>query len=132
MIKGKINFEKKALFCNPYNFERGENFMISKNEMPDCPVATTVKLIGSKWKLLILRNLLARPWRFNELKKNLSPISHKVLTESLRSMEEDGLVARKIFDTRPRSVEYSLTELGLSLKPVLLEMEKWGSSYKNQ
>ena len=106
--------------------------MISKNEMPDCPVATTVKLIGSKWKLLILRNLLARPWRFNELKKNLYPISHKVLTESLRSMEEDGLVARKIFDTRPRSVEYSLTELGLSLKPVLLEMEKWGSSYKNQ
>ena len=75
--------------------------MISKNEMPDCPVATTVKLIGSKWKLLILRNLLARPWRFNELKKNLFPISHKVLTESLRSMEEDGLVARKIFDTRP-------------------------------
>ena len=106
--------------------------MISKNEMPDCPVATTVKLIGSKWKLLILRNLLARPWRFNELKKNLSPISHKVLTESLRSMEEDGLVARKIFDTRPRSVEYSLTELGLSLKPVLIEMEKWGNSYKNQ
>ncbi|MBR2208929.1 MAG: helix-turn-helix transcriptional regulator [Synergistaceae bacterium] len=105
--------------------------MLSKNEMPDCPVATTVKLIGSKWKLLILRNLLARSWRFNELKKNLSPISHKVLTESLRSMEEDGLVIRKIYETRPRSVEYSLSELGLSLKPLLIAMEEFGKNYKN-
>ena len=104
--------------------------MLSKNEMPYCPVATTVKLIGSKWKLLILRNLLLRPYRFNELKKNLSPISHKVLTESLRSMENDGIVARRIYETRPRSVEYYLTELGLSLKPMLLEMEKWGNFYK--
>ena len=103
--------------------------MISKDEMPDCPVATTVKLIGSKWKLLIMRNLLARPWRFNELKKSLAPISHKVLTESLRSMEQDGLITRKIYPTIPKSVEYSLTDLGLSLKPVLLEMENWGKSY---
>ena len=104
--------------------------MLSKNEMPDCPVATTVQLIGSKWKLLILRNLVTRPYRFNELKRDLAGISHKVLTESLRSMEADGIVTRKVYDTRPRSVEYSLTELGQSLKPVLLEMEKWGTSYK--
>jgi len=106
--------------------------MISKNEMPDCPVAATVKLIGSKWKLLILRNLLARSWRFNELKKNLSPISHKVLTESLRSMEEDGLIIRKIYNTRPRGVEYSLSGLGLSLKPLLTAMEDFGKYYKKQ
>ncbi len=106
--------------------------MISKNEMPDCPVATTVKLIGSKWKLLILRNLLVRPWRFNELKNNLSPVSHKVLAESLRSMENDAIISRKVYETKPRSVEYSLTELGISLKPVLLEMEKWGIFYKTQ
>ena len=106
--------------------------MISKNEMPDCPVATTVKLIGSKWKLLILRNLLVCPWRFNELKNNLSPVSHKVLAESLRSMENDAIISRKVYETKPRSVEYSLTELGISLKPVLLEMEKWGIFYKTQ
>ena len=104
--------------------------MLSKNEMPDCPVATTIQLIGSKWKLLILRNLLARPYRFNELKRDLTGISHKVLTESLRSMEADGIVVRKIYETRPRSVEYSLTELGRSLKPILLEIEKWGMNYK--
>ena len=64
--------------------------MMTKEELPECPVATTVQLIGSKWKLLIMRNLLARPWRFNELKKSLEGISQKVLTDSLRSMEEDG------------------------------------------
>ena len=106
--------------------------MIAKHEMPDCPVATTVNLIGSKWKLLIIRNLLARSWRFSELKHNLPGISHKVLTESLRSMERDGLVVRSINELiKPRSVEYSLTELGLSLKPVLIEMENWGNYYKN-
>ena len=106
--------------------------MLAKNEMPDCPVATTVKLIGSKWKLLILRNLLAGSCRFNELKNSLRGISPKVLTESLRSMESDGLVTRTIYETRPRSVEYALTELGLSLKPILLEMEKWGLFYRSE
>ncbi len=106
--------------------------MLKKDDMPDCPVATTVNLIGSKWKLLILRNLLSRPCRFNELKRNMPGISHKVLTESLRSMENDGIVKRKIYETKPKSVEYSLTELGLTLKPVLLEMEKWGNFYKSK
>lgn len=68
--------------------------MLTKEELPECPVATTVALIGSKWKLLIIRNLLQRPWRFNELKRDLTGISQKVLTNSLRSMEEDGLITR--------------------------------------
>ena len=70
--------------------------MLTKEEMPACPVATTVQLIGSKWKLLIMRNLLARPWRFNELRKDLDGISQKVLTDSLRSMEEDGIITRTV------------------------------------
>lgn len=75
--------------------------MLTKEEMPACPVATTVSLIGSKWKLLILRNLLARPWRFNELKKDLSGISQKVLTDSLRSLEDDGIVIRTSLSRGP-------------------------------
>lgn len=104
--------------------------MLTKEEMPACPVATTVQLIGSKWKLLILRNLMARPWRFNELWKDLEGISQKVLTESLRSMETDGLVARTVYPEVPPRVEYSLTELGQSLKPVLDAMKDWGEWYK--
>lgn len=105
--------------------------MIRKNELPECPAATTINLIGSKWKLLILRNLLVRSWRFNELKRNLDGISHKVLAASLRSMEQDGIIARKVHDTRPPTVEYSLTELGESLRPVLDAMHNWGNFYKD-
>lgn len=76
--------------------------MLTKEEMPACPVATTVALIGSKWKLLILRNLMARPWRFNELKKDLNGVSQKVLTDSLRSLEEDGIVTRTVYPGRCR------------------------------
>ena len=104
--------------------------MLTKEEMPECPVATTVALIGSKWKLLILRNLLARPWRFNELKKDLDGISQKVLTESLRSMDEDGLITRTVYPEVPPRVEYSLTELGESMRPILNAMSDWGSNYK--
>ena len=78
--------------------------MLSKEELPACPVATTVRLIGSKWKLLILRNLLSRPWRFNELKKNLEGISQKVLTDSLRALEEDGIVIRTVYPEVPPRV----------------------------
>ena len=106
--------------------------MLTKEEMPVCPVATTVALIGSKWKLLILRNLLQRPWRFNELKKSLVGISQKVLTDSLRSMEDDGLVTRTVYPEVPPRVEYSLTDLGRSLKPILDAMWSWGESYKAQ
>lgn len=104
--------------------------MLTKEEMPACPVATTVALIGSKWKLLIIRNLLARPWRFNELKKDLAGISQKVLTDSLRSMEADGIITRTVYPEVPPRVEYSLTELGKSLKPILDSMRAWGEAYK--
>ena len=104
--------------------------MLKKEELPECPVATTVQLIGTKWKLLILRNLLIRPWRFNELQKSLEGISQKVLTESLRSMESDGIVIRTVYAEVPPRVEYSLSELGKTLKPILDAMQVWGTEYK--
>ncbi|MBQ4401770.1 MAG: helix-turn-helix transcriptional regulator [Synergistaceae bacterium] len=104
--------------------------MIKREELPECPAATAIELIGSKWKLLILRNLLQRPYRFNELKRSLEGISHKVLASSLRSMENDGIITRKVYGIKPPKVEYSLTELGITLKPLLSEMESWGKFYK--
>lgn len=105
--------------------------MLTKEEMLACPVATTVALIGSKWKLLIMRNLLARPWRFNELKKDLQGISQKVLTDSLRSMEADGIITRTVYAEVPPRVEYALSELGESMRPIIKSMEEWGIFYKN-
>lgn len=104
--------------------------MLTKEELPECPVATTVQLIGSKWKLLILRNLLQRPWRFNELKRSLDGISQKVLTDSLRSMEEDGLITRTVYSEVPPHVEYALSETGESMRPILMAMQSWGTNYK--
>lgn len=107
--------------------------MRSKEDiLPECPVATTVSLIGSKWKLLIMRNLLARPWRFNELQKSIDGISQKVLTEALRSMEADGIVIRTVYPEVPPRVEYALTELGESMRPIIKSMESWGMAYKEQ
>lgn len=106
--------------------------MVTKSELPQCPVATTVQLIGSKWKLLIIRNLLVRPWRFNELQKSLDGISQKVLTDSLRSMENDGIIKRTVYAEVPPRVEYSLSELGESMRPILKAMEEFGNEYKNQ
>ncbi len=104
--------------------------MLTKEELPECPVATTVALIGSKWKLLIIRNLLQRPWRFNELKKDLKGISQKELTDSLRSMEEDGIITRTVYPEVPPRVEYALSDLGKTLKPILDSMVEWGKAYK--
>ncbi len=104
--------------------------MVTKSELPQCPVATTVQLIGSKWKLLIIRNLLVRPWRFNELQKSLDGISQKVLTDSLRSMENDGIIKRTVYAEVPPRVEYSLSELGESMRPILKAMEDFGNEYK--
>lgn len=104
--------------------------MKTKDELPDCPVATTVQLIGNKWKLLIIRNLLERPWRFNELHKNLEGISQKVLTDSLRQMEADGIVSRTVYPEVPPRVEYALSALGESMRPILDCMKEWGSRYK--
>ena len=100
--------------------------MRTKAELPECPVATTVQLIGNKWKLLIIRNLLNRPWRF----KDLDGISQKVLTDSLRSMEEDGIITRTVYPEVPPRVEYALSELGETMRPILASMEQWGTNYK--
>ena len=105
--------------------------MKTKDELPECPVAVTVSVIGSKWKLLIIRNLLVRPWRFNELKKDLDGISQKVLTDSLRSMEDDGIIIRTVYPEVPPRVEYALSELGKSMRPILDAMQQWGTEYKN-
>jgi DNA-binding HxlR family transcriptional regulator len=104
--------------------------MVPKNELPACPVATTVQLIGNKWKLLIIRNLLARPWRFNELQRSLEGVSQKVLTDCLRSMERDGLITRTVYPESPPRVEYALSDLGASMRPILDSMEKWGRGYQ--
>ena len=104
--------------------------MLTKEEMPACPVATTVALIGSKWKLLILRNLMARPWRFNELKKDLNGVSQKVLTDSMRSLEEDGIVTRTVYPEVPPRVEYALSDLGESMRPIIDVMQRWGLEYQ--
>ena len=109
--------------------ERGTP-MLTKEEMPACPVATTVQLIGSKWKLLIMRNLLQRSWRFNELRKDLEGISQKVLTDSLRSMEDDGIITRTVYPEVPPRVEYALSDLGESMRPIIKAMEEWGTNYK--
>ena len=104
--------------------------VLTKEEMPACPVATTVALIGSKWKLLIMRDLLVRSWRFNELKKDLEGISQKVLTDSLRSMEADGIITRTVYPEVPPRVEYALSELGESMRPIIQSMAEWGTEYK--
>ena len=104
--------------------------MLTKEELPECAVATTVQVIGSKWKLLILRNLLQRPWRFNELRKDLEGISQKVLTDSLRAMEADGIVERTVYAEVPPRVEYALNGLGKTLRPILDAMEAWGMDYQ--
>lgn len=106
--------------------------MKTKDELPECPVATTVSVIGSKWKLLIIRNLLVRPWRFNELKKDLDGISQKVLTDSLRAMEEDGIITRTVYPEVPPRVEYALSELGETMRPILDAMMEWGVNYKKE
>ena len=100
------------------------------NELPACPVETTLTLIGDKWKVLILRDLITGTKRFGELKKSIGSVSQKVLTAQLRDMEESGLVIRKVYAEVPPRVEYSLTELGQSLKPILDAMQSWGEEYK--
>ena len=102
----------------------------AKAELPACPVETTLTLIGDKWKVLILRDLMPGTKRFGELKKSVGNVSQKVLTVQLRAMEESGLVNRKVYAEVPPRVEYSLTELGKSLKPILDSMRAWGEAYK--
>lgn len=100
--------------------------------LPACPVETTLMLIGNKWKVLILRDLLPGTMRFGELKKSIGSVSQKVLTAQLRDMEDKGLVHRHVYAEVPPRVEYSLTDLGKSLKPILDSMRVWGEEYKAQ
>ena len=104
----------------------------TKAELPACPVETTLTLIGDKWKVLILRDLMPGTKRFGELKKSVGNVSQKVLTVQLRAMEESGLVHRQVYAEVPPRVEYSLTELGRSLKPVLDSLWAWGEGYKEK
>lgn len=106
--------------------------MIKKENLPECPVATTVELIGSKWKLLILKYLLNKTMRYNELKREIDGISQKVLTSTLKSMVEDGIVIRTSYPEVPPRVEYSLSEIGESMRPVIDVMADWGNTYKNK
>lgn len=103
-----------------------------RKELPACPVETTLMLIGDKWKVLILRDLLTGTKRFGELKKSVGHVTQKVLTAQLRQMEQSGLVNRKVYAEVPPRVEYTLTELGYSLKPILDAMWSWGAGYQQQ
>ena len=100
--------------------------------LPACPVETTLTLIGDKWKVLILRDLMTETKRFGELRRSVGNVSQKVLTAQLRAMEKSGLVHREVYAEVPPRVEYSLTELGKSLKPILDSMWAWGENYKKQ
>lgn len=102
------------------------------NDLPACPVETTLMLISNRWKALILRDLLTGTKRFGELKKSVGDISQKVLTSNLRSMEESGLLTRTVYPEVPPRVEYTLTETGYSLKPILDAMVTWGTNYKEK
>lgn len=102
-----------------------------KKEMPAGPVETTLMLISDRWKVLIIRDLLDGTKRFGELKRSVGNISQKVLTANLRAMEESGLLTRKVYPEVPPRVEYTLTETGYSLKPILDAMKEWGTNYKN-
>lgn len=105
---------------------------MTKKDLPACPVEITMGLIGEKWKVLIIRDLLTETKRFGELRKSVTGITQKVLTNNLRQMEASGLVKRKVYSEVPPRVEYSLTETGLSLKPILDSMVTWGNAYREK
>lgn len=104
--------------------------MKTKKDLPECPVATTVSLIGDKWKLLIIRNLKSRTLRFNELQRDLDGISQKVLTDSLRQMIDDGLVYRNDYHENPPRVDYGITDLGKEMMPIIDALADFGNYYK--
>ena len=106
--------------------------MIVNKDLPQCPVATTVGIIGNKWKLLILRNILTGPQRFTDLLNGIENISKKVLTENLRSLEDDGILNRTVYPNKiPLKVEYSLSEMGETLRPIFAVLTDWGNNYKD-
>ena len=121
--------EDAGIFLKPWE---GAIAMQAPKELPACPVETTLMLIGDKWKVLILRDLVPGTKRFGKLKKSIGSVSQKVLTAQLRDMEESGLVNRTVYAEVPPRVEYSLIDLGRSLKPILDAMRNWGEGYQAQ
>lgn len=104
--------------------------MLTKDELPDCPVATTLRVIGSKWKVFIIQRLLDRPHRFGELRDSIEGISEKSLMEALRQMESDGVIIRTKYPEPPKRVEYKLSDLGESMRPMIQAMAEWGTGYQ--
>ncbi|MBL6464159.1 winged helix-turn-helix transcriptional regulator [Senegalimassilia anaerobia] len=104
--------------------------MLTKDELPPCPVATTLMLIGNKWKIFIIQQLMDRPFRFSELRRAIPGISEKVLTDNLRAMEKDGLITRTVFPEVPPRTEYALSELGNTMRPIIESMATWGTGYQ--
>lgn len=104
--------------------------MLTKDEPPPCPVATTLMLIGNKWKIFIIQQLMDRPFRFSELRRAIPGISEKVLTDNLRAMEKDGLITRTVFPEVPPRTEYALSELGNTMRPIIESMATWGTGYQ--
>lgn len=104
--------------------------MLTKEELPPCPVATTLMLIGNKWKIFIIQQLMDRPFRFSELRRAIPGISEKVLTGNLRAMEKDGIITRTVFPEVPPRTEYALSELGDTMRPIIESMATWGTGYQ--
>ena len=105
--------------------------MLTKEELPPCPVATTLMLIGNKWKIFIIQQLMDKPFRFSELRRAIPGISEKVLTDNLRALEKDGLITRTVFPEIPPHTEYALSELGETMRPIIDSMATWGTGYQN-
>ena len=104
--------------------------MLTKEELPACPVATTLCLIGNKWKILILQRLLDRPYRFNAMRRSIDGLSEKVLTDNLKALEADGIITRTVFPEVPVRVEYALSDVGESMRPIIDSMFDWGLGYQ--
>lgn len=104
--------------------------MLKKEELPECPVATTLQLIGNKWKILVIQRLFDRPYRFNELCRSIPGLSEKVLSENLKALEADGVITRTAYPEVPPRVEYALSNIGESMRPIILAMAEWGTQYK--
>lgn len=104
--------------------------MLTKEELPPCPVATTLRLIGNKWKVFVLQRLLDRPYGFREMHRSIPGISEKVLTDNLRALEADGIITRTVIDENPPRSEYALSETGESMRPIIASMEAWGLGYQ--
>ena len=107
-----------------------KNAMLTKEELPPCLVATTLMLIGNKWKIFIIQQLMDRPFRFSELRRAIPGISEKVLTDNLRAMEKDGIITRAVFPEVPPRTEYALSELGDTMRPIIGSMVTWGTGYQ--